>query len=173
MKSTKFAFRRALFALAAFAVICFGFTGCQQEDDEDEQTGSVPVSISQAPALVGTWTSTYGEIFAITENSLSNGGSWGDCYAGNELKIIKLSDTAGYIYIKYTRAANPDFTYSETAPDVGKWYAIFYSDLSSNSVKLSGAYKASGKTSMPTLAEAILEFTVANGYFASSSICSK
>ena len=60
---------------------------------------------------------------------------------------------------------NSDSSYSETAPDVGKWYAVSYKNLTSNSVSLSGAYKADGKTSTQTLDEAKKEFTVENGYF--------
>ena len=41
-------------------------------------------------------------------------------------EIKELTDTTGMIYMKYTRSMNPDFTYSETAADVGKWYALYY-----------------------------------------------
>ena len=111
--------------------------------------------------------------------------------------------TEGYIYIKYTKAYeavyteptgedkdtwihipethyedHPDwdspeywYRYSATAPDVGKWYAISFKELTDKAVKISGAYGT--KFSTDTLEEAIAEFTVEKGYFASYSDCAK
>lgn len=165
MKSTRFVFGRALAVLCALLFVSFGFMSCQQEDETEYVNYS----------LTGTWQSSYGEIFKITSTSLSNGGTWGDSYAGNNLVVSYTNDeeTSGYIYIKYTRAMNSDYSYSETAPDVGKWYAIAFSDLTASSLRLSGAYNASGKTSTETLEEAISTFTIANGYFTTYSECVK
>lgn len=165
MKSTRFVFGRALAVLCALLFVSFGFMSCQQEDETEYVNYS----------LTGTWQSSYGEIFKITSTSLSNGGTWGDSYAGNNLVVSYTNDeeTSGYIYIKYTRAMNPDYSYSETAPDVGKWYAIAFKNLTASSLSLSGAYNASGKTSTETLEEAISTFTIANGYFTSYSECVK
>lgn len=73
---------------------------------------------------------------------------------------------------------NPDwdspeywYRYSSTAPDVGKWYAIAFKDLTANAVKVSGAYGA--KSSTETLEEAVAEFTVDKGYFSFYSDCAK
>lgn len=163
MKSTRFVFGRALAVLCALLFVSFGFMSCQQEDETEYVNYS----------LTGTWQSSYGEIFKITSTSLSNGGSWGDAYAGNNLVVSYTNDeeTAGYIYIKYTRAMNPDYSYSETAPDVGKWYAIAFKDLTASSLSLSGAYGTVSSTS--TLEEAISTFTIANGYFSTYSECVK
>lgn len=163
MKSTRFVFGRALAVLCALLFVSFGFMSCQQEDETEYVNYS----------LTGTWQSSYGEIFKITSTSLSNGGSWGDAYAGNNLVVSYTNDeeTSGYIYIKYTRAMNPDYSYSETAPDVGKWYAIAFKELTASSVSLSGAYGTVSSTS--TLEEAISTFTIANGYFTTYSECVK
>lgn len=163
MKSTRFVFGRALAVLCALLFVSFGFMSCQQEDETEYVNYS----------LTGTWQSSYGEIFKITSTSLSNGGSWGDAYAGNNLVVSYTNDeeTAGYIYIKYTRAMNPDYSYSETAPDVGKWYAIAFKDLTASSLSLSGAYGTVSSTS--TLEEAISTFTIDNGYFTTYSECVK
>lgn len=163
MKSTRFVFGRALAVLCALLFVSFGFMSCQQEDETEYVNYS----------LTGTWQSSYGEIFKITSTSLSNGGSWGDAYAGNNLVVSYTNDeaTSGYIYIKYTRAMNPDYSYSETAPDVGKWYAIAFNDLTASSLSLSGAYGTVSSTS--TLEEAISTFTIANGYFTTYSECVK
>lgn len=166
MKSTRFVFSRALAVLCALLFVSFSFMSCQQEDDDNELPPRV---------LIGTWKSSYGEIFTITSTSLSNSGSWGDSYAGNNLLVSYTDDkeTSGYIYIKYTRAINPDYTYSETAPDVGKWYAIAFKDLTSSSLSLSGAYKENGITSTENLEDAISTFTIVNGYFDNYSECVK
>ena len=163
MKSTRFVFGRALAVLCALLFVSFGFMSCQQEDETEYVNYS----------LTGTWQSSYGEIFKITSTSLSNGGSWGDAYAGNNLVVSYTNDeaTSGYIYIKYTRAMNPDYSYSETAPDVGKWYAIAFKELTASSVSLSGAAGTVSSTS--TLEEAISTFTIDNGYFTTYSECVK
>ena len=165
MKSTRYAFGRALALLCTFVFISFGFISCQTETEYETEYVN----------LTGKWESSFGEIYAISSTSLSNGGSWGDSYAGDSLLVSYTSEaqTSGYIYIKYTRAMNPDYSYSETAPDVGKWYALSFKNLTSSSMEISGAFKAEGKTSTETLEEAIEEFTVKNGYFDSYSECVK
>ena len=110
--------------------------------------------------------------YEITKDSVKNYGEGWEGYTGNNVTVDEISDTDGYIYIKYTKAMNPDWSYSADAPDVGKWYAISYTDLTEKTVKLSGAYKADGKSACDTLEDAKKEFTVANGYFAKYSECS-
>lgn len=176
MKSTRFVFGRALAVLCALLFVSFGFMSCQQEDETEYVNYS----------LTGTWVNSYSggtSVYKITSSTFDNSGtsnyngttSTYDSYAGNNLVVSYTNDeeTAGYIYIKYTRAMNPDYSYSETAPDVGKWYAIAFKELTASSVSLSGAYNASGKTSTETLEEAISTFTIANGYFTFYSECVK
>lgn len=176
MKSTRFVFGRALAVLCALLFVSFGFMSCQQEDETEYVNYS----------LTGTWVNSYSggtSVYKITSSTFDNSGtssyngttSTYDSYAGNNLLVSYTNDeeTAGYIYIKYTRAMNPDYSYSETAPDVGKWYAIAFKDLTASSLNLSGAYNASGKSSTETLEEAISTFTIANGYFSYYSECVK
>lgn len=176
MKSTRFVFGRALAVLCALLFVSFGFMSCQQEDETEYVNYS----------LTGTWVNSYSggtSVYKITSSTFDNSGtssyngttSTYDSYAGNNLVVSYTNDeeTAGYIYIKYTRAMNPDHSYSETAPDVGKWYAIAFKELTASSISLSGAYNASGKTSTETLEEAISTFTIANGYFTFYSECVK
>lgn len=185
MKSTRFVFGRALAVLCALLFVSFGFMSCQQEDDGNELPDGV-YELSDNSALIGTWVNSYSggtSVYKITSSTFDNSGtssyngttSTYDSYAGNNLLVSYTNDeeTAGYIYIKYTRAMNPDYSYSETAPDVGKWYAIAFKELTASSVSLSGAYNASGKTSAETLEEAISTFTIANGYFTFYSECVK
>ena len=178
MKSTRFVFGRALAILCALLFVSFGFMSCQQEDDDNGLPNGV-YELSENSALIRTWQSSYGEIFKITSTSLSNGGSWGDSYAGNNLVVSYTNDeaTSGYIYIKYTRAycsthSDPTtYTYDTDAADVGKWYAIAFKELTASSVSLSGAYGTVSSTS--TLEEAISTFTIDNGYFTTYSECVK
>lgn len=162
MKNTKFSFNRAWLVLTALlmsALVAVSFTSCKSDDDD--------------ASIYGTWKSSYGEIYDISTTELKNGGSWGNGYAGNNLTVIESSDSAGYIYIKYTKAMNADYSYSETAPDVGKWYAISYKNLTDDTVSISGAYKSGGAISTETLDEAVLEFTIENGYFGKYSDCTR
>ena len=161
MKNTKFSFNRAwllLTALLMSALVAVSFTSCKSDDDDDA-------------SIYGTWvnkTATYTETYKITETMFSNG-----YYEGNNLTVIESSDSSGYIYIKYTKSMNADWSYSETAPDVGKWYAISYKNLTDDTVSISGAYKAGGATSTETLDEAVSEFTIENGYFELYSDCTR
>ena len=150
--------------LAVFiTVVSLCAFGCKTQPEE--------VSYSD---IFGKWTDDSGSIYEITEDSFKNYGEGWSAYEGNSLKIIPNDDgNSGTIFLKYTVSANSDWSYSNTAPDVGKWYAVSYKNLTKNSVSLSGAYKSDGKTSTETLEEAKEEFTVENGYFASYSECTK
>lgn len=152
--------------LAVFiTVVSLCAFGCKTQPEE--------VSYSD---IFGKWTDDSGSIYEITEDSFKNYGEGWSAYEGNSLEIIPNDDgKSGTIFLKYTVSANsdPDWSYSNTAPDVGRWYAVSYKNLKKNSLSLSGAYKLGGKTSTETLQEAIKEFTVANGYFDYYSECTK
>ena len=152
--------------LAVFiTVVSLCAFGCKTQPEED--------FISD---LYGKWTSSFGEVFEISKDSFKNYGEGWSAYEGNSLEIIPNDDgKSGTIFLKYTVSKNPDpdKSYSNTAPDVGKWYAVSYKNLTKNSVSLSGAFKLGGITSTETLKEAIQEFTVANGYFDNYSECTK
>lgn len=152
--------------LAVFiTVVSLCAFGCKTQPEE--------VSYSD---IFGKWTDDSGSIYEITEDSFKNYGEGWSAYEGNSLEIIPNDDgKSGTIFLKYTVSKNPDpdKSYSNTAPDVGKWYAVSYKNLTKNSVSLSGAYKSDGKTSTETLEEAKEEFTVANGYFDFYSECKK
>lgn len=161
MKSTRLSLLRAkavLFALVS--VLAFSFSACNVTTEPEVE--HVYKQIDADDLLVGTWTdgTKYGT-YIITNTTFENAGS----YKGNNLVVQKLDSTSGYIYIKYTVAMNADYSYSGTAPDVGKWYAISYKDLGAEKISISGAYKDGGATSCETLDEAVTEFTVDNGYF--------
>ena len=169
----KFNFSR-LFA-AAVLVAGLVFVSCAPTKDA-----------TVADSLEGTWVdaSCGKSYYKITETSFENYGENPDgtsyeSYAGNTLTIVEDDKTSGRIFFKYTKSMNPDYSYSTTAPDVGKWYAVSYKALTANSVMLCGAGKFDanwnniGKTSCATLDEAKEEYTVANGYFGTYSDCVK
>lgn len=169
MKSTRLSLLRAkavLFALVS--VLAFSFSACNVTTEPEVE--HVYKQIDADDLLVGTWTdgTKYGT-YIIKNTTFENAGS----YKGDNLVVQKLDSTSGYIYIKYTVAMNADWSYSETAPDVGKWYAISYKDLGAEKISLSGAYKKGGATSCKTLDEAVTEFTVDNGYFGTYSSCTR
>lgn len=162
MKSTRLSLLRAkavLFALVS--VLAFSFSACNVTTEPE-------IEYVYNDLLVGTWTggsTEWPEKYIITNTTFESAGS----YKGDNLVVQKLDSISGYIYIKYTVAMNADWSYSETAPDVGKWYAISYKDLGAEKISISAAYKTGGATSCKTLDEAVTEFTVDNGYFATYS----
>ena len=151
--------------LVAIALVALSLTtfGCVQPTSA---VTTITTNTPQEVGLVGNWTSTYNELFAITNVDLTNSYAGSPAYAGNDIRVVKISDTAGTIFIKYTSN-----TYNTAV--VGKWYAVSYKNLTSSSVSLAGAYKASGSSGTSTFEEAVAEFTIANGYFGTYSECVK
>ncbi len=173
----KFKFSR-LFAAIVFAASLV-FIGCKPVEDprevikEVEKEKVVEKEKRVLNSIYGDWRDS-SQRFDVQPDNFKNyylsGTSWVETYTGNEVCLKFTNETSGYIYIKYTKAAMPDWSYSTTAPDVGKWYAIAFKDLdvtsSPNKVKLAGAYKEGGQTACSTLEAAIAEFTIGNGYYA-------
>lgn len=151
--------------LAVFiTVVSLCAFGCKTQPEE--------VFISD---LYGKWTSSPEEVYEISKDYFKTYGEGWSGYEGDSIIIItnENDNASGTIFLKYTVSMNSDNSYNNTAPDVRKWYAVSYKNLTKNSVSLSGAYKLGGKTSTETLKEAIKEFTVANGYFDYYSECTK
>lgn len=151
--------------LAVFiTVVSLCAFGCKTQPEE--------VFISD---LYGKWASSPNEVYEISKDYFKTYGESWSGYEGDSIIIIpnENDNASGTIFLKYTVSANSDWSYSNTAPDVGKWYAVSYKNLTKNSVSLSGAYKSDGKTSTKTFFEAIKEFTVENGYFDIYSECKK
>lgn len=154
--------------LSSFVVLaCAAFVLCVASCKEPDDT-------SAENTVIGTWlceSSSQTEKYIVTAAKFEDWGKastatvFSESYAGSDLDIEKADETSGIIYMKYTRSMNSDWSYSESAPDVGKWYAVAYKNLTSTSVAFSGAYSATGVTSTETLAAAKTEFTAANGYF--------
>ena len=161
-----------LFAAAVFVAV-LGLSGCKQIVTQFVDNYIIVAPIDANDALIGDWVDSSGAHYEVTQNAFDNHGTGWQSYAGNNLVVQKISDTAGTIFIQFTRAANSDWTYSTTAPDVGKWYGISYKNLTASGVDISGAYKSGGRSACNTLQEAINEFTIANGYFGTYNTCTK
>lgn len=192
MKKSNFSLVKLLFA-TAFVFGVFALTGCKTEPDPIPEP-SGPVALAENDGLIGTWTSSWGEVYTITKDSFKSVGT----YEGNSLVVLKDSETAGTIIVKYSVVydwnnpvtenpndesylfypGNPDWGTDDTwyplnKALIGKWYAINYKDLTAASISISGAYKADGKSAVDTLEEAVSEFTIENGYFDQYSECTK
>lgn len=170
-----------VFAKIAVAAVLLAtalvFTGCKPEVQFRDKYVD----------LVGTWAAGEYEQYIITYDGFESVNT----YKCNSIVIKQIDSKSGYIYGKYTLI--PDwtkgqeeepadktgwlYTYGKWYPSnselIGKWYAAYYSDLTSGSLKYSGAFKADGVSGTETLEEAIETFTVENGYFALPSECIK
>jgi uncharacterized repeat protein (TIGR02543 family) len=125
--------------------------------------------------LTGEWESEWGEIFTISAGEFSSGADWGDGWSGYKGTIVNhrgnAEGTAGYITIQYTEC-----TWDEDAE--GKYYVVYYKDLTDTSVTISGAglladpgFGTSGGRANKEEAEAT--YTVSAGYFAMGSDLTK
>ena len=176
MKSTRFSFGSAATFLGALLVVVslsFSLASCKTADDDNPLPQGVEELSADSP-LIGKWKDSYGSIYEISQTEFSNYGKSYESYAGNNLVISKSTDNSGYIYIQYTRAADENWNYTTDktkAPDVGKWYAISFKELTNSSIKLSGAYGE--KTSTEGREEAVAEFIIEDGYFANYSECTE
>ena len=183
MKKLFFSLRKtsALFVLMLFSVLLFG---CKPDAEPEVLPENVERLAADDPLIQDWFNPMYAQRYIITKDAIDARGLdyYGEMmdedgkyifvnnHAGNNLCVLRLSETAGTFFIKYTRAITATLSYStdpSEAPDVGKWYAISYTafDSVNHTIKISGAYKDGGKTSCDTLEEAVTEFTIANGYF--------
>ena len=168
MKNIKFS---RLFAAMMF-VACLVLVGCNPQTRDVTVEKVIVRPLEANDAIIGSW-SDAGQKFEIQTNTFKNSyfyNTWIESYTGNNLLITYTSSNSGYIYMKYTKAAMPDWSYSEEAPDVGKWYALAFKDLNTtdatNSVKIAGAWKQGAVNAFEKLEDAVNAFTVENGYFA-------
>ena len=113
---------RNVFALAV--VFCLStallVTGCSTDDDPAD-TGFIPA---------GEWTSLY-DAYTITNTGVEYDDGYGN-FNGAVEKAIDFSANAGALIIKIT-ASSGDFT-------VGKYTGIYYSEYTSDSIKLANVW---------------------------------
>jgi hypothetical protein len=161
----------AALALMVIGILgsCHNSLGTNVPLDEVEAR-SLSATVPQAWPMgnvAGTWLSAgYGEQFLINNSTLTYGYDFGSgfftVYKGNIVQATNTSATTGYIYIQYTNALDPSWN--------GNFYAVYWSNFDTsvtpNTISFSGCSDGPGKA---TLAEAIAEYTYANGYFSGSS----
>ena len=181
MKKLFFSLRKtsALFVLMLFSVLLFG---CKPDAEPEVLPENVERLAADDPLIQDWFEPVYKQRTIITRNSLTTKAApyfgpqtdengkiiFNDGYAGNDLCVLKLSESSGTIFIKYTRAADSNWNYTTDptqAPDIGKWYAVSYTDFNSTNkiIKFSGAMGT--KSSCDTLEDVVAEFTSAKGYF--------
>jgi len=131
--------------------------------------------------IYGEWVSTYGEKYEVTKTDYNNyshydsnfvydASKWFLYYSTTDIKIVKIDDASGYIYGRFNDAEHCGF-----GAKVDQWYAIYYFDLTENSVSICQAFKADGKAGCDSLKEAKAEYILDNGYFdkSAASECTK
>ncbi len=99
------------------------------------------------------------------KESWTDGSYWTNKNDSYDVKYTKPDDESNYTKTVYY------YRYSTSAPDVGKYYAVAFKDLTEASASFSGAYLYNGKTSTETLEEAKSTFN--SSYFAYYSECTK
>lgn len=181
MKNSRFG--RALAALFIGFVVCLGFGSCQNESDT-EYVYQYVIPLTGSDLIFGTkwqddftdW-NNYGEssydfkALATSIETASYGAQTGTVY------IRKLSETSGYIYYQISDTTGFSYSNKEASEYSGKWYAVFYKNLTTSSVKMCDAYpsfeasdpdtyKIADYHCADTLEDAVNNITVENGYFA-------
>ncbi len=162
MKNRFFSFLKLLLA-GSFIISLFTITSCIQPYEEDDVSGEY--------SILGTWESNAGEKYEITSQAYNNyshydstwnyhNDQWFLYYSTENLFVKKLSNSSGYLYAKFN-----DSEHIGSGANVGEWYAFYYRDLTSNSVKICQAYKDGGKLACASLEQAVSEFTLENGYY--------
>ncbi len=155
MKNFKFS---RLFAAIMF-VACLTVCGCSNPSNS---------GTSGPKAIEGTWVSSYGEKYVITATDYDN--YYGDTlyYSTNNLAFKDINSSSGFIYVQFDDEKKIGY-----GAKLGQWYALYYTDLTDNTVKLYQPYKTGGKAACDSLEEAEAEYTVENGYYASGSECTR
>ena len=168
---------KLLVAAVLFAGL-FAFTGCKPEPAEEEMAGLVKLTANDP--LIGNWESSYGEKYTITQTDYDNYShydsfnynpdEWFLYYSTTDLYKAPIDETKGYIYGKFD-----DEDHIGYCAEKGQWYALYYQNLTENSVSFGQPYKAGGKAACNSAVEAAEEFTIDNGYYNLSSLsdCTK
>jgi hypothetical protein len=118
-------------------------------------------------ALTGYWKSTSGDGFDLSGNTLEgfryvqyDDADRNVSFAGIVANRPNFDASTGYIIVLVTEPGS----WGKTA---GSYYAIHWKNLSGSLVAAASAYKVGGahNNGMETLAEALAEYTVENGYY--------
>ncbi|MBB5218028.1 hypothetical protein DYE49_07230 [Treponema rectale] len=173
MKNALRAFGRAFLSALALSLV-FGFVSCKTDDDSEIENVYVYVTPLQSDSLlygvkwadsVKKW-NTYSTYDAYCCADYIQTSSYG--MQESTVYQRKISDTEGFLYYKITNTSN--FTYSDkdASSYLGKWYGVYYKNLTSSSVTMCDAYYAADSSDyycFDSLEEAVNGFTPDSGYF--------
>lgn len=160
--------------LTALFLSFASFTSCTFDADSTGEN-TTPSEISKAPLLKGTWESTFNEELVITETTVTKSSLNFDTppvkvqnFNGTIKNVRLLTGTSGYITLLINESTEA------YAPYIGKYYVLYFSDLSATSVKEAGPYKEGAESNgLATQIAAEEAYTVTNGYYSMSSTYTK
>ena len=142
--------------VAAFAACLVLLSGCDTASSAVED-----------PSLAGYWTSIYGDGFDLSGNTLEgfryvqyDDADRNVSFAGIVANRPNFDASTGYIIVLVTEPGS----WGKTA---GSYYAIHWKNLSGSLVAAASAHNGAStyNNGMPSIAGALAEYTVANGYF--------
>lgn len=130
------------FAVSLCLLTAFLFLGCPMGGSSGGGDGTPTVSVA------GTWTAAAGDKYIITSTKLTYDSGYGAAYnyEGTIAEVVSFTSTAGIIVFKFTQT-----TTTETG-NMGKFTAVYYKDLTANSVSLATANEGSPSYATPTAA---------------------
>ncbi len=130
--------RRGVFTLTIlFCLSSALLIGCKMDEDDNSFVDDHLLNNK----LIGTWSSTFGESYTITDNYLSYESSYSDYskYAGTIEYVSNFSDSAGVIIIKYDEEHKPKYyeefdpvTYEPIEPALplkGDYLGVYFKEL--------------------------------------------
>ena len=141
--------------VAAFASCLVLLSGCEL------------ATSSTDGALTGYWKSTFGDGFELSGNTLEgfryvqyNDADRSVSFAGTVVNNPDFDASTGYIILRITNGG----TWTKTE---GYYYAVHWKNLSGSLVAAASAHNGTStyNKGMPTIAGALAEYTVANGYY--------
>ena len=170
MKSTSFTLAKAkkLFAsIFVLLTLTIGITSCLPDATDPETT-----SVDLPQSIVGTWQSSYGDKYIISDDKLINTYTdvAGAQYSLNVIDIKQIEGTENNSYYLYLQSPE-DYSYEYSGITYyyyhKNYYTAFYIEvLSDSTLKISGACNSTTWESENSDYDTVLsDFTLGNGYF--------
>jgi hypothetical protein len=145
----------ALIALLVAVTLLVSSCDTNVSDDDDADT---------SPSIVGTWASSYGDGFTVTDTEFTAYSSVSSktlYFKGTILSHTAFTASSGYVSLFLTATDGGTWT-----PTLNKYYVIYWTGLSSSGVQESTPYKSGSEyNGLDTQAAAEAEYTYENGYF--------
>ena len=180
MKSIRFSFRRAAVLASALLLLSlsFGLTSCKTDDEDNSLVQAYLLtqqdSITLPAAIKGTWTSSAGDTYVITNSSFTNYSSTDTTatpyYTWKILSyaVDPTDPTISYIYAKITQLGSANYGGIDYPAEgtIGYYTAAYIKVVDANTIQISCAYDNTNYTNCDQSLETVkTTFTDANGYF--------